>query len=218
MKPISHDDGVPRGHAGQHHSLEELHNEYVAHEHSDINIRAIIGAAVAMVVITAVVSGLMVITFRVLEGQAKANDPEMSPLAVPATKMPAHVKGPAPFGTAPKPQLLTNEEAVLQQHRAQENQQLSGYGWVNEQGGIARMPIAEAKKLLLERGLPVRPAGAATDPSVGTNRPSGADASSGRTADGPPRGAGVPEIGVLPSSPKQPATGAPTPHKGGGSQ
>ena len=34
---------------------------------------------------------------------------------------------------------------------------LEGYGWVDQPGGVARIPIEEAKKLLFERGLPVAP-------------------------------------------------------------
>ena len=43
----------------------------------------------------------------------------------------------------------------LQQQRDKEQKVLHGYGWVNQGAGIARMPIDEAKKLILERGLPV---------------------------------------------------------------
>jgi hypothetical protein len=206
-----YDDGVPRGHAGEHHPADEMHNEAVVHEHSDINIRAIIGSGIAMVVIMGAVSVLMLGLFKFLESDAMGAKVEVSPLAAPATQMPAHIKGPAAFGSAPKPQLLTNESAVLQQLRAAESQQLLGYGWVDEKSGVARMPIAEAKKLLVERGLPAKPTSAATDPTLGTHRAATAEPSSGRTAVGPPRGAGLPEI--APSSPKPPA--AAPPHKGG---
>lgn len=178
----STDDGVPHGRAGHHHSAEEMHNVHVAHEHVDINIRALIQAALALAVITAGVFVLMGVLFRVLDNRARANDPSVSPLAAQPTQMPAQIKGPVPFGNAPKPQLLINEYSVLEQLRALENQQLSGYGWVDEQAGVARMPIAEAKKLLVERGLPARSTEAgAIDPSLGTNRPATAEASSGRT-------------------------------------
>jgi len=33
---------------------------------------------------------------------------------------------------------------------------LSTYGWVDNNGGVVRIPIARAKSLRLERGLPVR--------------------------------------------------------------
>lgn len=191
----STDDGVPQGQAGHRRSAEEMHNVDVAHEHADIDIQALLRAAVALAGITAAVFVLMAGLFKFLEGQAREDDASLSPLAAEATQMPARITGPVPFGSAPRPQLLTNEYSVLEQQRAMEEQQLSGYGWVNEQAGVARMPIAEAKKLLVERGLPARSAEAgATDPSLGTNRPATGESSSGRTADGPPRGSGLPEI------------------------
>jgi hypothetical protein len=219
MKPI--DDGVPRSHGGHHHSQEEMHNVDVAHEHADIDIKAILGAAAGLAGITAIVFVLMAGLFRLLDSQARKNDPPVSPLAAQPTTMPRHVTGPAPFGAAPKPQLLTNEPAVLGQHRAGEDQQLSSYGWVNEQAGVARMPIAEAKKLLVERGIPARTGDSAIDPTLGTIRPATAESSSGRTADGPPRGAGLPPIGTPPSQPAPqpghaPAQPGHTPGKPGG--
>ena len=194
----SMDDGVPRSHAGHRHSEEEMHNVDVAHEHADIDISGIVSAAIGLAAITAVAFVLMGGLFRLLDSRARKADPIVSPLAAAPTQMPRHIAGPEPFGAAPGPQLLTNEPAVLRQQRSTEESQLSGYGWVNEKAGVARMPIAEAKKLLAERGLPAR-ADAVTDPALGTVRPATAESSSGRTADGPPRGAGLPPIEGAPA-------------------
>jgi hypothetical protein len=196
MKSI--DDGVPRGHAGHHHTQDEMHNIDVAHEHADIDISGIVSAAAGLAAVTAVAFVLMAGLFRLLDSQARKNDPVVSPLAAQPTNMPRHIAGPEPFGSAPGPRLLTNEPAVLREQRSTEESHLSGYGWVNEQAGVARMPIAEAKKLLAERGLPAR-ADAVNDPSLGTVRPSTAESSSGRTADGLPRGAGLPPIQGAPA-------------------
>jgi len=204
MKPT--DDGVPRSHAGHHHPQEEMHNEGVEHEHADIDIRVLLGSAATLAVVTAAVFLLMGGLFRFFDSQARKSDPQLSPLAAKPSQMPRHQVGAAPFGTAPTPQLLTNERSVLQQHRETEESQLTGYGWVNEQAGVARMPIAEAKKLLAERGLPAR-ANAVSDPSLGTVRATTAESSSGRTADGPPRGAGLPPIEGAPAQTPQPGHG-----------
>ena len=37
--------------------------------------------------------------------------------------------------------------------RARENRILSSYGWVDQQSGVVHIPIEEAKKLMLERGM-----------------------------------------------------------------
>ena len=189
-----HDDGVPRSHAGHRHSADEMHNEAVAHEHMDVNMRAVLGSAIALTVVTAVVYVLMYWLFGVFDNNALANKVDVSPLSRPATEMPRHIVGPEPFGSAPQPRLLTNEPAVLEQLRVLENTQLHGYGWVDEKAGVARVPIAEAKRLLLERGLAVRDTAAAKDPTLGTSRPAMAESSSGRTANGPPRGTGLPDV------------------------
>jgi hypothetical protein len=193
---------TPGGHAAshshdpsQHHyTAEELHNEDVAHEHSDISIRSVTMYAVALAVITATAFGLMYGLFRFLESQAAGNDARLSPLAVPAVQMPPNTTESPTFGNAPQPQLLTSEPTVLGQQRRYEDLQLTAYGWVDEARGVARIPIAEAKKLIVERGLPARADGAA-DPTLGTVRPSKGEASGGRTVNGPPRGAGLPDVG-----------------------
>jgi hypothetical protein len=169
-------NAAPHAH---HYSAEELHNEDVAHEHSDVNIRTILafgGGLAAVVVVCAV---LMWGLFRVLEGQAAENDPQVSPLARPA--------GQPPLG----PVLLTNEPATLEKLREQELKTLQGYGWVDQPGGVAHMPIADAKKLIVQRGLPVRSEGTA-DAQTGTNVPAMLDASSGRTVAVPNRTTGTP--------------------------
>lgn len=208
MKPT--DPRSAQGPAPAHHyTPEELHNVDVAHEHSDINVRAIIASAVALAVVGIVVHVLMYGVFVVFDNQAKENDPQISPLAAPAVQMPPNTIETPTFGNAPQPQLLTNEYAVLARQRQAEAQRLNNYGWVDEAAGTARIPIAEAKKLIAERGLPAR-AGTAADPGKGTNRPARGEASSGRIVDGPPRGAGLPEV----AAPAAPAGGAPS-HKGG---
>jgi len=169
-----------RGAIVHHHTPEELHNDDVAHEHSDINIRAIVWSAVVLTVVCVGTAILMALLFRLLEDQAAASDPKLSPLAMPATTMPPTTTSSPTFGAAPQPQLLTNEPAFLMQLRDRERQQLGGYGWVDEKAGVARIPIDEAKKVLVERGLSARP-DAPADPRLGTHAAAFGESSSGRT-------------------------------------
>ena len=188
--------GAPHGHdpAHHHYTPEEMHNLDVAHEHGDVSIRSVLAYAGALATIIAAVFGLMYGALYLLERQAKGNDARLSPLAPPPAEMPPNTTELPTFGNAPQPRLLTNEPVVLGQQRRHEEQQLTGYGWVDEAGGVARIPIAEAKKLIVERGLPARAEGTA-DPTLGTVRPSKGEASGGRTVNGPPRGAGLPDVG-----------------------
>jgi hypothetical protein len=177
-------------HAARHHySDAELHNQDVAHEEADINIRTVLTFAVGLAVVVAVSAGLMGIMFRVLSNQAAAKDPQVSPLALPSGQRP------------PEPSLLTNEPAGLRRFRDEETRSLDGYGWVDQQAGVARVPIEEAKKLLVQRGLPVRASGAVQDPATGTHAPAYGEASGGRAIPIPK----APATGQPPAAPAAPA-------------
>ena len=202
MRPTEDDYG------SEHHSLhgglkhheplytDELHNEDVAHEHSDVAVKPLVMFALGLAVVTGVVMLLMVGMWNLLEGQAAKNDPVLSPHASPADQPP------------PEPRLLTNEPAQLHKQREMEARALAEYGWIDQAGGVARLPIAEAKKKLLHDGLPVR-ADAPTDPSLGTrwSGPARGESSSGRVVGKP---APV-DAGPAPAKPAAPAE----PHKGG---
>ncbi len=57
-----------------------------------------------------------------------------------------------PPAAQPFPKLVTSEPSVLSQFRARENVVLDGYGWVEKDRGIARMPVAEAIRIVGARG------------------------------------------------------------------
>ena len=178
----------------RHHEPGEedpLHNVDVEHEHSDINLRAVIGSAIILIVVVTVSQLLMWGLFVVFERQAAANEPALSPLAASPASMPKNQMGTAVFTpeTIAGPQLLTNEPMNLQQQRDKEQKVLHGYGWVNQGAGIARMPIDEAKKLILERGLPVSE-GEEVSPTLGTRLPARGESSGGRIITVPARNPG----------------------------
>jgi hypothetical protein len=58
----------------------------------------------------------------------------------------------------PQPALLVDEPTALGAFRARQLEAQNTYGWVNQAAGQIRLPIERAKDLVLERGLPVRPA------------------------------------------------------------
>jgi hypothetical protein len=166
--------------AGHSHSPDEMHNDDVAHEHSDVNISALVWS---MVVMFGVVIGTAVLMyalfFFVLEKQALARDPKLSPLALPATTMPTTTTGSPFFGGAPEPRLMTNEPSNLLDYRTREHERLTGAGKVDQPGGFTHIPIDRAKRLTLERGLAVR-ADPLTDERLGTRLPAAGESSAGR--------------------------------------
>jgi hypothetical protein len=183
------------GHGGHHddkhlYDQAELHNEDVAHEHSDVNVRAILGSAVAMFAVVGVCALIVWGLFNFLESQAAANDPVMSPLAQPAGQLP------------PEPRLLTDEPRNLQQFRDSVAERLKG--------------IDEGKKQFLQQGVPVR-ADAPLDPWMGTHSPARGESSGGRAIPiAPGQGGGTPAApAVTPAQPEAMTPAAPV-KKGGG--
>ena len=56
----------------------------------------------------------------------------------------------------PEPRLQTDPQQELRDLRARQQSRLTGYGWVNKEAGVARIPIEDAMRMVVEQGLPVR--------------------------------------------------------------
>jgi len=184
-----------------HHEHDGLYNEDVAHEDTDVNIRQLILFTVGLVVLSLLSAAIVLGLFNLFESQAAKSDQVQSPQAVPAGQLP------------PEPRLVENEPRMLEKHHETEAEVLEKYGWVNQAAGVARVPIDEAKKLLLQKGLPVR-AGAPVDPWLGTYSPAHGEASSGRGIPVKPGAIAAPP-GTTPTPPAVEHKAPPAEHKGG---
>ena len=91
-----------------------MDNDDVAHEHSDVDIRTILAFGAGMVGVVAVSFVLMWRLFRVLERQAAASDPQLSPLAA---DVPLPTSRSANELLPPEPRLQTNEPGHLEKFR-----------------------------------------------------------------------------------------------------
>ena len=120
-------------------------NPQVHHEESDVNIIAIFAFGLGLVVVAAVVSLLVFMLFRFFEVREAARVPLAYPLAISR-------EGALP----PEPRLQINPRQDLADLLAKEDALLTSYGWVDKNAGVVRIPIDEAMKLTLERGLPAR--------------------------------------------------------------
>jgi hypothetical protein len=126
-------------------------------ESDGITYRGIVWFVGVLFVTALVIELAMFGLFRVLNHQIGANDPGRPPLAAPAGQLP------------PAPNLLfektgsadQNEPGYLRQFREREEAALYGYS-VDKAAGTAKIPIARAKELLLQRGLPSRTQGGNT--------------------------------------------------------
>ncbi len=160
--------------AHESHEHVSADHEYInppsgsGHEHTDASVGLIIRFAVWLAVSAIVVHVLGWVMFYVLvERRMPVAAPEF-PLAVDqAPRLPAG------------PRLQAYPPNDLTRFRREERAVLEGYGWVDRDAGAVRIPIAEAMRLTVERGLPSR----GTDGSAGAVETPGlmpTDASAGR--------------------------------------
>ena len=120
-------------------------NPTVHHETTDVNIRAIFAFGAGLVVSAVIISFVVWVLFKYFEArEARRVTPEYPLAATQEQRKP------------PEPQLQTNPREDLQQLRAEEEQILNSYGWVDKNAGVVRIPIEEAMKLTVQRGLPSR--------------------------------------------------------------
>ena len=185
------------------HPHGELHNPDTAHESTDISMRAIVSFVILLTAVTIAIQGAMYGVFRVLARVESAADPEVSPLATPANEAP------------PEPRLQTTPWADLKTLRAEETSYLHGYGWIDQQAGVAHIPIDRAKELLLQKGLAVRQG--PVDPSEGTSVAATGESTGGRNL--PAGGADMSSVPAASGAPKIPqGAEAGSPKKPGGGQ
>jgi len=71
----------------------------------------------------------------------------------------------------PEPRLQTMAPLDLKDYRADQEKILKGYGWVDSQAGIVRIPVDRAMDLLLQKGYPVRGSSLAEGGQAKTPRP-----------------------------------------------
>jgi hypothetical protein len=201
------------------HPHGDLVNEDVHHEASDINVRAILWFVGILAGVTIAIQVSMIGMFKGLDWYESRHQPYVTPLGR---------QYPAQASEFPEPRLQTTPWTDLKAFRADQHNYLTTYGWVDERLGVARIPIAKAKELLLQRGLPVRPELAAEmegtniaatgESSGGRNLPGGSADKSGSTGGGgfvSPDAAATPEP-PNPAAPQPRAKAGPAAPKGKG--
>jgi hypothetical protein len=114
-------------------------------ETSDVDIGGIFGFAVGLSVAGVFVCVLVWLLFTLFAAREARRVTPAFPLAAgQADRLP------------PEPRLQTNPRQDLRDLRSAEDAVLTGYGWVDKSAGVVRIPIGEAMKLTVKRGLPAR--------------------------------------------------------------
>jgi len=130
---------------GAHAESPRVDSPDVRHEESDVNIRAIFGFGIGLAVAGIVISFLVWLLFQYFEArESRKVTPEFPLAAQQENRLP------------PEPRLQTNPRADLADLRAEEENVLKTYGWIDKKASVVRIPIEEAMKLTVQRGLPAR--------------------------------------------------------------
>ena len=130
---------------GAHAESPRVDSPDVRHEESDVNIRAIFGFGIGLAVAGIVISFVVWLLFQYFEArESRKVTPEFPLAAQQGNRLP------------PEPRLQTNPRADLADLRAQEENVLKTYGWIDKKASVVRIPIEEAMKLTVQRGLPAR--------------------------------------------------------------
>jgi hypothetical protein len=127
--------------AGHQHDHLDVHRE-----ESDVNIRAIFGFGAGLMALAAVVGIVVWLLFGYFTRREDlASGQPTYPLAASQEER-----------LPPEPRLQTNPRQDLQDLRAAEDDLLTRYRWVDRNAGVVRIPIDQAMRLTLQRGLPAR--------------------------------------------------------------
>ncbi|HUR34943.1 MAG TPA: hypothetical protein VM032_14170 [Vicinamibacterales bacterium] len=142
-------------------------------EKDDLDLRAIFGFGLGLAVVTIIAHLLMIWMFNAeVRAVDAANPPRVYPLAgqgqderrPPEPRLQGGVRTDSSGRLLPEVEILDKNLGVrdaLKSLRDEEDAVLAGYGWVDRNNQIVRIPVADAMKLTLQRGLPSRPQGGA---------------------------------------------------------
>lgn len=149
------------------------------YEHTDANVWVLVKFAIWLTASAVIIHVGLWLAFELFVKQREVTAEAEFPLAATATEPRL------PTGGARLQQKPANE---MYEFRLKEDAVLRGYGWVDRDAGTVRIPIDEAMRLTVERGLPSRVAAPAADPAAAAVAPVNpslipADSSGGRTME-----------------------------------
>jgi hypothetical protein len=147
-------------------SNEIKHENTTGHggfERQDLQVSGILYFLLALLVGTALcLLGLRGV-YAYLDHREKVSQPPVNPLVTNFPEDTRHVIPGYPQSVFPNPKLEEDERGQLNGILTEEVKTLYSYGWVDEKAGTVRIPIERAMDLLVQRGLPLRAHGAASE-------------------------------------------------------
>jgi hypothetical protein len=136
--------------------MEENNQHRPGFEQSDVNVVAVGKFGIALLLMTILAMALLVGVFNYFKTQEGGEAITVDPVKV-----------------FPEPQLEKTPIPDLKAVREAEDQVLNSYGWVDQQKGVVRIPIAKAMDMVVAKGLPVRAAAPPTAEGVSVPTESG---------------------------------------------
>jgi hypothetical protein len=131
-------------------------------EHEDLGTRGVFAFMIGLAVIGVVIYFIIVGMYSFLDNYERSQMATASPLVTSKgamSRVVTQVDMDKTFKDNGAPMLEVIEGVDLRKDLIGQESQLNSYGWVDEKAGVAHIPIERAMELLVERGLPVVPAG-----------------------------------------------------------
>jgi len=131
-------------------------------EREDIGTKPLFGFLIGLVVTGVLVYYVIWGMFHFMDAYERKHQQSKSPMVQmqPETREPdtpqTQVKVLKEF---PQPRLEDDERTEINDFRYQQDETLASYGWVDQNGGVVRIPIDRAMQLIAQRGLPTIPQG-----------------------------------------------------------
>ena len=126
-------------------------NPEVHHETSDINFRGVLAFGAGLIVAAIAIHFGIWLLFHFFQ----AREAQKAALEYPLAAGQQNRLPPEPR-LQPSPPGWSTPREDLQKLRAEEDEILRSYGWVDKNAGIVRIPIDEAMKLTVKKGLAAR--------------------------------------------------------------
>jgi hypothetical protein len=176
------------------HRHHDEHQNGLGFEPQDLGSRPVYGFLISLVVVGVLVYYVLWGMFHFLDAYNRRNEQRANPM-VQAEKDTREPDAPNTNrkiqSEFPEPRLEDNERTELAPLRYQEEQMLNSYGWVDQNAGVARIPITKAMELIAQHGLATAPqAGTAPSSTAGTAQAAAAAADTRETRNNKPAGKG----------------------------
>ena len=143
----------------EHH--DSIVNVETHHEKSDVDVRALLWFVVIFIAFAIVSHALLYVMFKFFANLSRgAVNAPLTSIARPADAGVPQLPRLQPFPTKdPRGEMVSPVAGTppvdMVQMREEQETSLTQPGWVDKQKGIVRIPIKDAKRLVVQRGLPV---------------------------------------------------------------